>query len=552
VTIDDHGGSLARRTTSMLDAVGNLTAITNARIQTTEFKFDPLNRQTVTIDANSQRVTTLLDAANNVVEMKDQLGNTTKYVYDALNRKVVTIDPRQEAYRTTVAYDPGGYVVQLTDPSDAHTVTKFDYDALGRKIRQVEEVGSSIPATFAYDGVGLLISSTDRLGRRRDFEYDALNRMTTQVWLNTSGTPVETFTYAFDPVGNQTSAGNATHRYTMAYDSRHRVTGVQEPFSQSLAFAYDAADNRTKVEDSQGGLRSSTYDSLNRLVTIQHSGQANLRVDHTYNAVDRLETITRYSTLDTTTKVGSTTLMYDAVDRLTVLVHRDGAATPNVLAHYTYTYDNAHRLTVENLDSTLTSYSYDEANQLKWDSSATPTFTYEGAGNRTNSGYTTDAGNRLTNDGTWTYTYDAEGNLETKSNSSQTWTYEYDHRNQLTKAERTATTGGALQKRAEYKYDVYANRIEQKVDTDGDTNPDITEHYALDGWKILQGPLGDRRALRGNENWDIWADLDGLSSDALKTRNMAGIQVAPVPVPSNGPTPSKSPSQIQLPSRVRS
>jgi hypothetical protein len=34
------------------------------------------------------------------------------------------------------------------------------------------------------------------------------------------------------------------------------------------------------------------------------------------------------------------------------------------------------------------------------------TFTYDANGNRTSGSYTTGTGNRLTSDGTWTYTYD--------------------------------------------------------------------------------------------------------------------------------------------------
>jgi YD repeat-containing protein len=46
-------------------------------------------------------------------------------------------------------------------------------------------------------------------------------------------------------------------------------------------------------------------------------------------------------------------------------------------------------------------------NQLTAD--GTRTFTYDGAGNRTDAGYRTGSANQLTNDGVWTYTYDAEG-----------------------------------------------------------------------------------------------------------------------------------------------
>ena len=51
-------------------------------------------------------------------------------------------------------------------------------------------------------------------------------------------------------------------------------------------------------------------------------------------------------------------------------------------------------------------------------------------------GYSTDAGNRMTNDGTWTYTYDAVGNVTKKSKgaSSDTWVYTYDNRNQMVTA----------------------------------------------------------------------------------------------------------------------
>src|SRR6202035_3823653 len=55
------------------------------------------------------------------------------------------------------------------------------------------------------------------------------------------------------------------------------------------------------------------------------------------------------------------------------------------------------------------------------------------AGNRTNAGYQTNAGNRLSTDGTWNYTYDNEGNLTKKVNisSGQTWNYNYNQLNQL-------------------------------------------------------------------------------------------------------------------------
>jgi len=100
------------------------------------------------------------------------------------------------------------------------------------------------------------------------------------------------------------------------------------------------------------------------------------------------------------------------------------------------------------------------------------------------------------------------------SKEQETWTYGYDQRNQLISVEKRATDGGALQLKDEFRYDAFGNRIEKKIDSNGDGSWDTTQRYALDGWKNVN------QALVGNENWDVWADLDGSSS--LTTRYIRG------------------------------
>jgi RHS repeat-associated protein len=58
------------------------------------------------------------------------------------------------------------------------------------------------------------------------------------------------------------------------------------------------------------------------------------------------------------------------------------------------------------------------------------------------------------------------------------------------------------------------NRIEKKIDADGNGSWETTQRYALDGWKNVH------QALVGNENWDVWADLNG--SGSLTTRYVRG------------------------------
>jgi len=67
----------------------------------------------------------------------------------------------------------------------------------------------------------------------------------------------------------------------------------------------------------------------------------------------------------------------------------------------------------------------------------------------------------------------------------------------------------------QYKYDAWGNRIEKTVDTNGDGNVDSTARFAYDGWKT-----GPQQSFVGQENFDVWADLDG--SNNVATRYLRG------------------------------
>ncbi|MCI0456868.1 MAG: hypothetical protein L0Z62_07815 [Gemmataceae bacterium] len=433
-------------------------------------------------------------------------------VRDPLNRASVTIDPLGN--RTTTLFDAAGNVTSVTDASN--NTTTFAYDALNRLSSQTDPLGET--ATFAYDGVGHLTSTTDRNGRRRDYAYDDAGRMTTETWVNVGGGTADILTYSYDAVSNLLSAANGNGTYAMTYDAVNRVTVAQGPFGVTQTFTYDAAGNRTVVQDSLGGLATSTYDALNRLSRREIGGASPLRLDQTYNGNGQLETQTRFKDLAGSQYVGSSTYTYDTAGRLTNLHHTNGSAS--TLGQYTYSYDAASRVTSEVINSATRTYTYDDSSQLTADGSST--FTYDGTGNRTNSGYSTGTGNRLANTPTWTYEYDDSGNLTKESLGPQdtTWTYGYDHRNQMIWAERRAMDGGTLQQRSEYQYDAFGNRLQKKVDTNGDGGFETTERYAYDGWKRPVDAVGRAAQLVGLENWDIWADLDGSSS--LTTRYLRG------------------------------
>ncbi|MFO0954225.1 MAG: hypothetical protein U0835_24320 [Isosphaeraceae bacterium] len=235
---------------------------------------------------------------------------------------------------------------------------------------------------------------------------------------------------------------------------------------------YDNAGNRTSLDDSLGGLTSYAYDARDELtqVTQSGSGVSNKRVDLAYDAAFRRTTATRYSDLTGTTTVQVTKYAYDAADRLTTLTHQTGGGT--VRAQYVYTLDAASRLTSEartwNGGTTDTvSYSYTNDDQVTAvthtnGSFANESFGYDANGNRNTTGYSTGTGNRLSGDGTYTYTYDDEGNLtdRTKLSDGSRTVYHWDYRNRLTSVDSVA--GGVTTVLATYVYDALDRRIKGK------------------------------------------------------------------------------------------
>src|SRR5690606_29213684 len=87
--------------------------------------------------------------------------------------------------------------------------------------------------------------------------------------------------------------------------------------------------------------------------------------------------------------------------------------------------------------------------------------------------------NQLTSDGTYTYTYDDEGNVLTRSKTDETTTYEWDHRNRLT---RVIVTTGSSTTTITFRYDA-ANRLVTYAKTvvQGMTTNVLLRWYVYDG-----------------------------------------------------------------------
>jgi RHS repeat-associated protein len=502
-------------TTYTLNAVNDVTAIENPLTDVTTITRDHMSNVTALTDANSHTATYTLNALGQTTEITDATSTTTQYVLRADGATVATIDGAGDTtyamfiapgdwgvsvdpngYQTREQFDAAGRPISLTD--SVGNTTMWQYARNGNVTDQIDPNASTV--TWTYNGDNQVTARTDELGRSESFSYDAVGQLTTELWKNSSGTAVDTFTYSYDANNNMLTATDNAGTYTLTYDALDRLATQTDIWALTMTFSYDAANNLTGVADSLGGTVTNTYNTANQLTEKQFSdtGSHTLSVGYTYDAAGELAQLNRYSDANATTLIGYTSYGYDNAGRTTSITHKNAGGT--TIDSYNYTYDAAGRVATES--STLApsaTYSYDRDSQLLSD--GTSTYAYDANGNRNYGSYATTTGNELTTDGTWNYSYDNAGNLtqRTKISTGEVWLYTYDNANRLIEADHKPSSGGSVDFKVTYEYDVFGTRVSQSVYPTGSGTPTVTD-FAYD-------PIGN-----------CWADL--TSGGALITRRV--------------------------------
>ncbi|AFY40222.1 RHS repeat-associated core domain protein [[Leptolyngbya] sp. PCC 7376] len=506
--IDALGGIV----TTGYDASSNVTSITDELNRTTTFEYDRRNLLTKVTDPLEQVTTTTYDILGRVISTTDALGNTTQNRYDNLDRLIET----EDATGAVVKYDyyAEGQILRVTDAEQ--NTTGFRYDELYRLTERDTDSGSE---QFVYDAVGNLIGAFDRNQRVKVLNYDQRDRLIKEFWFDdlahlqetfTAGTPLEELNnlddssnptylaeYDYNAASELTRASDNYSTYSYEYDLNGRLEEVDNlgtPNLPNVVFNYDynAVGDRLSVTDTingqQNGVETFTYDDLSRVTSITQTGTnvTDKRVDFSYDAASQMTGVTRYSDLAGNNVVANSTYTFDSVGRLEELNHlKDG----NPLAFYRFEYDDANRLTrFESVDGS-SDFDYNERDELTSTDHSyqnDEAYSYDDQGNRTNDGYVTGLENRLLEDGTYTYTYDNEGNRLTRKEIATDIVDEYgwDHLNRLVSIT-TKDTDGNVIKSIEYTYDIYGRRILKVVDSDGaGTNSAETEAFVYDGEHI--------------------------------------------------------------------
>jgi len=442
------------------DAIGNRTSVTDARGNRTDFCYD------VTAAGGAAGSRGNLTRRIDPSPTSGAARPVTLISYDAVDNPIQTVSPKGVAstatttcatnlsgsvnaqYATDLAYDATGArllstTTRSTDPElgSQTAVTKFEYgDAAnpGSVTRLIPPRGNTTPTpdytyavTSTYFGsgsqAGMLAGVTDALGNTTTYAYDPVGRQTSVV----------------DPLGNAAGGVPADHRTDYGYDNEDRVRFVRLPApvaggSQLVTETrYDEVGNPVVRIDANGQVTTYVYDERDSLFQVKESPNVwtdpavppagVITTEYAYDAGGNLVRMTRAKGDVAAERV--TDYVYDGRG----LVRRETqypswpTTSPTLVASSTYDPNGNLAVATDQLGRTTT-YTYDALNRpvsMDYSDPATPDVAYA---------------------------YDANGNRNSMTDGTGATTYAYDELDRLL----SVTTPGP--KVVGYRYDLDGNR----------------------------------------------------------------------------------------------
>ena len=237
-------------------------------------------------------------------------------------------------------------------------------------------------------------------------------------------------TFSYDALGNLVSAANASGDTTLTYDSASRLTKISYPDNTWLEYSYDSAGRRTKMEDNTGYTVNYAYNSLGQLSGLS-DGSGNAIVSYAYDADGRLsESVKANGTF--------TVYGYDAAGNVTLVNNESGhgSSSPAVNSSFSYVYNSVGECTKETTSQGTWTYAYDADGEL-----STAAFASTNPAQVPNQSLQ--------------YAYDADGNRTSAVANGVTTTYAFNDRNELTQS--STASGGPVT----YAYDADGNLVSQ-------------------------------------------------------------------------------------------
>jgi RHS repeat-associated protein len=334
-----------------------LTAVTDARGNTTRFSYDSRANRTATTYPNGTFEHISHDLLGNVESLTNRRGRPITFTYNAAGQ--VTRKNYADGSTVDATYDSRGNLATLTDADGTiqfqydlgDRMTRVDYptgrflqysyDAAGRRIQMVDQDGFTV--NYEYDGAGRLVRLRDSSGGLIvQYTYDAVGRLERK---DLSGGAFTVYQYdaahQLEHLINHTPGGAVNSRFDYSYDLLGQRTGMST-LDGDWTYEYDAT----------GQLVHAVFDSTNLAISDQD-------MRYEYDAVgNRVRTIINGVTTDYLTnnlnqylQVGDSQYDYDVDGNLISISNATGT--------FTFTYDDESRLIAVAKATDAWAYEYD-------------------------------------------------------------------------------------------------------------------------------------------------------------------------------------------------
>ncbi|WP_088810262.1 MULTISPECIES: DNRLRE domain-containing protein [unclassified Listeria] len=461
------------------DADNALTNTTLANGTSVAYKYDDNGNTTeknVTASGKTQKNSYAYDVDNKITAFTDALGRTIQYEYDASGNETKAIMPNGRVTEST--YDSADRTSGIKWNNEP--AFKFQYDPNGNQTKVTDEI-NGIVTDKTYDDADRITKVTERGG---------------QISYSYKDKPTQNNKGKTDKVADVSiSHGDYTAKTSYTYNDLDQNTRVNDG-SKNAYFEFDEFGNIGLYTAGNGTAANYVYDSTQKVTNVaigDAEGDLILDESYTYDAASNRTNIDNK-------KSGKTTYEYDAVNQLTKESLPDGTVK-------SYTYDgfgNRTQVQITGSESKTTAATFNDGNQLV--QFGGDRLTYDTNGNRTSDGkfnYTWDTGDRLIsvtkkgeNSPFVRYTYDDDNRRLSKTVDGVTTNYHYDG-DSIDVLYETDSAGKVLR---QYVYSDSNIRLAMKMNgktlyyhynAHGDViamtdeNGKVVAEYAYDAWGVV-------------------------------------------------------------------
>ncbi|MBC6315664.1 DNRLRE domain-containing protein [Listeria grandensis] len=352
--------------------------------QQNSYTYDSDNKVTQFTDALGRKISYEYDANANETKVTKPNGDTIESIYDSADRATGVKWNGQTAF--SFQFDPNGNETKVTDALSGMVRDKA-YDDADRITKQTER-GGSVSWTYKdkpskdnkgkTDKINEVVVSHGTHNYKATYDYNALDQNTK---FNDGS---RNYFLDYDEFGNVSHYINGNGVGTnFNYDATQKVRDIQigNKLGDSIfeeSYTYDAASNRTTIDNKKAGKTSYEYDAINQLTketlpegtvkTYTYDGFGNRTkvtdssktkaIDASYNDGNQLTTWNgdklSYDTNGNRLSDGKYTYTWDTADQLTAITKK-GETTPFA----TYKYDDDNRRIEKTVNGQTTKYYYD-------------------------------------------------------------------------------------------------------------------------------------------------------------------------------------------------